>query len=921
MDLPRPLKGWAGVRGLFALLFFLLLALPRLASAGWIEDREGRTVIHVKLFDLPDPASPDPASRSGIAAVEAFKREFPRIFAEKYRARYQANPGKYGRHNWDQVSIELERFTGINVKGVEVDLLAIAGGLAPDVLYVNFRKSETYIQNRFLYPLDRPEDGYLSAMDEEARAFRINSKLWPVIRRAGPGGMHVWALPYGGAMGNVLMFRKDLFDAKRLAYPTIDWTMEDIMTAARKLTDPAAGTHGFFLVRGKHEAHYWLPMLWSFGGEAVVLDQATGHWKCAFDSREAAVALDFYLRLSSEKWVDVNGVVRRGYSCKDSGDFMARQERGQIGMWFAYVDEKLMANINPDVTGMVPIPAGPTGVRGTELNSMMMGLFSGIKESAVRDAAWEYMRFFDSPEAMAIKTRVLVENGLGRFIHPRYLKLFGYPEIERLSPPGWARTFDIAMETGKPEPYGGNSNLAYEMMTLPLQYAETLALRDQLPTERSRRLDVLQAILEKSVARANDLMMGIVTPRERLVRRVTAAGVLAVMAAVFVYGFTRVTRVFSAGSGATASRLGVRSVWVALLLFPAILTLFLWHYVPLGWGSLMAFQDYRLIGESTWVGLDNFGDVLFDNAWWQALLNSFRYSFLVLLLTFIPPILLAILLQEVPRGKLFFRLIYYLPAIVAGIVAMLLWKEFFDPSEHGALNAVVLRIPAIGFLAVGLGLLGVAWLFARRLWLNDMHLVAWSFGGVGVLLLGTMGRLALPILFPGGEPVLDALGQLPVRLFKHTVESYHWLADPDTAMLSCVIPMIWAGMGPGCLIYLAALKGVPDDLYEAADMDGASFVDKILFVVFPVLKPLILINFIGAFIASFYNATGNILVMTGGAANTEVAGLHIWYKAFTFLKFGPATAAAWMLGVILVGFTVQQLKMLSRVEFRASGRD
>ena len=522
----------------------------------------------------------------------------------------------------------------------------------------------------------------------------------------------------------------------------------------------------------------------------------------------------------------------------------------------------------------------------------------------------------------------MVESGLGRFINPRYLKLFGYPEIERLSPPGWAKTFDIAMETGKPEPYGGNSNLAYDMMTLPLQYAETLMLRDQLPSERSRRLEVLGSILHKGVVRANDLMMGIVTPRERLMRRVVAAVVMVVMIGAFVVGFSRVARVFSTGNslvstvtGKGVSRRRRNRFWVVILLLPALLTLLLWHYIPLGWGSLMAFQDYRLVGESSWVGLDNFGDILFDNFWWQALLNSFRYSFLVLLLTFIPPILLAIFLQEIPRGKIFFRLIYYLPAVVAGIVAMLLWKEFFDPSSHGALNAVVLRIPAIGFVAVGVGLLGTALLFARRLWLNDMRMAAWAFVGVGLLMLATMGRLALPIMFPGGEPVLMALTHLPTRLFMHTAEAYHWLADPDTAMLSCVIPMIWAGMGPGCLIYLAALKGIPDDLYEAADVDGATFVDKILFIVFPVLKPLILINFVGAFIASFYNATGNILVMTGGAANTEVAGLHIWYKAFTFLKFGPATAAAWMLGVILIGFTVQQLKLLARVEFRATGRD
>ncbi len=102
-------------------------------------------------------------------------------------------------------------------------------------------------------------------------------------------------------------------------------------------------------------------------------------------------------------------------------------------------------------------------------------------------------------------------------------------------------------------------------------------------------------------------------------------------------------------------------------------------------------------------------------------------------------------------------------------------------------------------------------------------------------------------------------------------------------------------------------------------MDGANFLDKILFVVFPMLKALIIINFVGAFIQSWYQATGNILVMTGGHANTEVVGLHIWYKAFTFLRFGEATAAAWMLGFMLIGFTVHQLQLLSRVEFKAQG--
>jgi multiple sugar transport system permease protein len=53
----------------------------------------------------------------------------------------------------------------------------------------------------------------------------------------------------------------------------------------------------------------------------------------------------------------------------------------------------------------------------------------------------------------------------------------------------------------------------------------------------------------------------------------------------------------------------------------------------------------------------------------------------------------------------------------------------------------------------------------------------------------------------------------------------NWLTEPGTALVSCILPGIWAGMGPGCLIYLAALKGIPDDLYEAGDLDGAGFLN------------------------------------------------------------------------------------------------
>ncbi|HUU11924.1 MAG TPA: sugar ABC transporter permease [Phycisphaerae bacterium] len=159
-----------------------------------------------------------------------------------------------------------------------------------------------------------------------------------------------------------------------------------------------------------------------------------------------------------------------------------------------------------------------------------------------------------------------------------------------------------------------------------------------------------------------------------------------------------------------------------------------------------------------------------------------------------------------------------------------------------------------------------------------------------------------------------------MRPFLTLAEPFQWLISSDTALLCCVLPMVWAGMGPGCLIYLAALKGIADDFYEAADIDGATFIDKVLFVIFPILKPLLIINFVGVFIGS-WQSTANILAMTGGGYGTEVAGLHIFYRAFIYLKFGPATAMAWVLGFLLIGFTAHQLSILSRLEFRTTGDD
>jgi multiple sugar transport system permease protein len=898
------------------------MALP--ASAGWIEPSPSNLVLNLTLFDLPDASRTDPATRAELAVQREFLARAPGFL----RARQGADPARYGALDLSRLSLRLHRFSGIQVEGVESALLAIAGNVAPDVLYVNFRQSDTYIRQGFLHPLDLPGDGYVSTLSADEIARRIHPKIEPVIRRPGPdGATRVWAMPGGPPLGRVVLYRRDLFEAAGVPAPTPDWTWDDFYNACRKVADPARGIYAIGLSRGKQESYLWMPFLWGAGGDALAFDESENRWRAVFDTPAVAEALDFYVRLTSEAWTDSSGHLRRGYALKDTAEVSLKWRRGQLAMIFSYIDQKVFANLNPDLTGIVPLPMGPVS-RGTEINSRMMGLFAGVTNPLIRDAAWEYIRFQNSTEAAAIRVKHLVEGGFGRFLPPDLLRAHGHEAIAATIPAEWRDCLPIALADSRPEPYGQNANVIYDILTAPIRQAEELSHAGRLSADPAVRRAQLLERLVQAREKADADMLGIVPPRELAQRRAAAGALLLALLASVVYALRQMIRIFlpkkvfhtmekSFGdfphNGKKFSTVWKTSWAAMLLLLPAAVTILLWGYVPLVRGAAMAFYDYHIFGASTWVFLDNFANLLWDSDWWRALLTSARYSVLVISMTFLPPILLAILLQEVPRGKILFRLIFYLPASITGLVVILLWKTFYEPSEAGLINRLVMQMPAAAWMLLSLAALLLALHLMRRLLNHDLWKPALFVLAAGLLLAAApLGPLRE--IWNSGQYTLCKLYTFPWATLPEPVR---WLDDSRTALFSCVLPMLWAGMGPGCLIYLAALKGIPDDLYEAADIDGASFTDKVLFVIFPTLRPLLVINFVGVFIAS-WQAEANILAMTAGGAHTEVAGLHIFYKAFIFLRLGPATAAAWMLACMLIGFTLYQLRILSRVEFRAN---
>ncbi len=152
------------------------------------------------------------------------------------------------------------------------------------------------------------------------------------------------------------------------------------------------------------------------------------------------------------------------------------------------------------------------------------------------------------------------------------------------------------------------------------------------------------------------------------------------------------------------------------------------------------------------------------------------------------------------------------------------------------------------------------------------------------------------------------------------IARHSWLLDPAWAMVCCILPGVWAGAGISSLIYIAALSSLPQDYYEAAALDGAGFLQRLRHVTLPQILPLMVINFVGAFIAAFQGMGSIFLLTFGGPGDaTQVLSLQIWKEAYNNLRFSTATTMAWFLGTALVGFAYLQIRLLRKVEFRRAG--
>jgi len=131
-----------------------------------------------------------------------------------------------------------------------------------------------------------------------------------------------------------------------------------------------------------------------------------------------------------------------------------------------------------------------------------------------------------------------------------------------------------------------------------------------------------------------------------------------------------------------------------------------------------------------------------------------------------------------------------------------------------------------------------------------------------------------------------------------------WLQDPAWAMPSLILMSLWA-VGGAMVIYLAGLQGIPQHLYEAAEIDGANYWHRFRHVTIPMMSPVIFFNLVIGLIAALQTFTQGYLITRGGPQNaTLFYGLLIYRSAFQDFKMGYAAALSWVLFGILLALSL-----------------
>jgi len=301
-----------------------------------------------------------------------------------------------------------------------------------------------------------------------------------------------------------------------------------------------------------------------------------------------------------------------------------------------------------------------------------------------------------------------------------------------------------------------------------------------------------------------------------------------------------------------------------LFLLPAGAVIFTFHLLPVFYAFYISLHKWILV-KGPFIGLGNFAKALRDPNFYQSLQVTLYYVIGTVPLTIIFSIFIAYLLFQKIRGLSVYRTFYFLPYIVSAVAAGAVFAWLFQP-RFGPVNMVL--------NAIGIG--SQKWLLEPR--------------GIFELMAGYAG-VTLPA----------------------------WAAGPSQALVAIMVFAIWQIMGFDIVVFLAGLGAIPNELYEAARIDGASGWQLFRRITIPMLSPttffIMMISIIGSF-----QAFNHIYVMTTASAGTlgGPLGTTTTLTIYMFRQFwdnqnmGYGSALAFILFGIILLLTVLQNQILEK---------
>jgi multiple sugar transport system permease protein len=333
-----------------------------------------------------------------------------------------------------------------------------------------------------------------------------------------------------------------------------------------------------------------------------------------------------------------------------------------------------------------------------------------------------------------------------------------------------------------------------------------------------------------------------------------AAGML-----LLIYGSYRLQVSLGMGREAATGR---------ALIMPWLVGFLIFNVFTIGASLYLSFTEYNLFSAPRWVGWRNyqelfqlsagvlehaeqsirevlprrfneilrlpFGDSALivgarEEAFWRAVRLTLPYAFLSVPLGLIGSLAVAMLLNQKVRALSFWRVLYYMPAVLPAVASALLWRWMF--AQSGLIN-----------------------IFLRPLY----RLFGWS--------------------------------------------APQWFTDPNLALPAFIIVSLWGVFGANSVILLAGLKGIPLELYEAADLDGAGAWAKFWNVTIPMLSPALFYNLVVSTIGALQVFEVAAFIHTPARVGTFLNWL-IFREAFEFRRMGMASAMSWIMLLMIVALT------------------